>query len=48
MIGFPKNYDLRHYQAVRQWWRIPLSQSAINWLLILANILLILSDYIGD
>ena len=45
---FPKNYDLRHYQAVRQWWRIPLSQSVINWLLILANIILILSDYIGE
>lgn len=43
---FAKNTDLRHYQAVRQWWRINLSQSAINWLLILANILLIASDYV--
>ena len=43
---FHKNCDLRHYQAVRQWWRIPLSQSVINWLLILANILLIASDYV--
>lgn len=45
---FPPNYDLRHYQASRQWWRIPISQSAINCLLLIANILLILSDYIGD
>lgn len=43
---FAKNTDLRHYQAARPWWRIPLSQSIINWLLILANILLIASDYV--
>ena len=43
---FAKNTDLRHYQAARPWWRIPLSQSIINWLLLLANILLIASDYV--
>jgi hypothetical protein len=43
---FPKNIDLRHYKAVRPWWRITLSQLVINWLLIIANILLIASDYV--
>lgn len=45
---FAKNIDLRRYQATRPRWRINLSQSEINWLLILANIILIASDYIGD
>lgn len=47
-MHFPPNIDLRHYQASRQWWRIPISQSVINGILLIANILLILSDYIGD
>jgi hypothetical protein len=45
---FPKNYDLRHYRTTRHWWQMPVSQSAINWFLLIANIFLILSDYIGD
>lgn len=45
-MHFAKNYDFRHYQASLHWWQTPVPDRVITWLLILANIALVLSDYI--
>jgi hypothetical protein len=45
-MHFAKNYDLRHYRTTSHWWQMQVSDRVITWLLILANIALVLSDYI--